>query len=273
MRLAGLSLLRLSRPVFVFSCLVFGLTLALSQWGHPWSTVSLKRLALTVARDQLVLSLEKGVFNEPISNLVVFVAKDQTQEGGRGGIFISDERKPTKPRLIVASRYRILHDPKRQLVALRLFNGSIHSPTHDADRYRQASFARYDLALPVNPTLYTPLPVRPSRQALLERLEQTNWRDTEALRHLTESYKNLAYPTAALLFGMLGIPIGIVSKRSGRIGAFTIGVMVVVAYYMLNMLCEFLVITGVLSPFAGAWMPNALVLIGGAVVFYRIAQR
>src|SRR5574342_924604 len=34
MRAAGLSLLRLSRPVFIFSWLVFGLTLVLSQWGQ-----------------------------------------------------------------------------------------------------------------------------------------------------------------------------------------------------------------------------------------------
>ncbi len=273
MRLAGLSLLRLSRPVLVFSCLVFGLTLVLSQWGQPWSNVSLKRLALTVLRDQLTLSLEKGVFNEPVSNLVVFVAEDRSSEGTAGGIFISDERNPAEPRLIVAADYRILHDPGNQLVGLRLLKGSIHSPSRDVDQYRQGSFSRYDLVLPLDGNLYAPAQARPSRAAVLERLNQTNWRDTDALRRLTESYKDLAFPTAALLFGMLGVPVGIVSRRSGRVGGFVVGVMIIIAYYMLNVLCDFLVITQVLPPLAGAWVPNVIVLSVGAALFYQVARR
>ncbi len=273
MRVAGLSLVRLSQPVLVFSCLVFGLTLALSQWGQPWSNVSLKRLALSVLRDQLTLSLEKGVFNEPVSNVVVFVVDDQSGEGGAGGIFISDERKPAEPRLIVASGYRILHDPGHQLVGLRLFDGSIHGPSNDADQYHQGSFSSYDLSLPLDRRLYAPMQARPTRGAVLERLNQSKWRDTHALRRLTESYKDLAFPTAALLFGMLGVPIGIMSKRSGRVGGFAFGVMIVIGYYLLNVLCDFLVITRVFPPFAGAWVPNAIVLVVGAVLFYRVARR
>ncbi|MDE3018366.1 MAG: LptF/LptG family permease, partial [Nitrospirota bacterium] len=39
MRAAGLSLVRLSAPVLVFSCLVFAMTLVLSQWGQPWTSI------------------------------------------------------------------------------------------------------------------------------------------------------------------------------------------------------------------------------------------
>ena len=39
MRAAGLSLLRLARPVMLFALLVFGLTTWLAQWGQPWRAV------------------------------------------------------------------------------------------------------------------------------------------------------------------------------------------------------------------------------------------
>src|SRR5574341_2471637 len=71
MRAAGLSLFRLTRSVFLFAMLVFSLTLLLAQWGQPWSSINLKKVALNLLRDQLVLALERGTFNEPIPRLVI----------------------------------------------------------------------------------------------------------------------------------------------------------------------------------------------------------
>lgn len=272
MRGAGLSLFRLSRPVLVFSCLVFGLTLALSQWGQPWSNVSLKKLALSVLRDNLTLGLEKGVFNEPVPKLVVYVAQDQHEPARMRGIFISDERNPSESRLIVAADYQVLPDARQDRLSLRLLNGSIHSKSPELDEYEQGSFSRYDLPVPLDRNLYGPVRERPSREALLERLEQTGWKDTGARRRLMELYKDLAFPIAALLLGPLGVPVGIVSRRTGRIGGFAVGVMVVITYYMLNVLCDFLVVTLVMPPFAGAWVPNFIFLAITILLFSRLAR-
>ncbi len=270
MRAAGLSLLRLSKPVLVFSVLVFGLTLALSQWGQPWTNISLKKLALSVLRDQLTLSLEKGVFNEPVTGMVVYVADHQETGHAVRGIFISDERNTKEPRLIVASEYQVLQDADADQVALRLFDGTIHTRPSDLARYNQMSFSTYDLKLSLDSQLYDSVEARPTREQLVEQLNQTNWQDKGALRRLMESYKDLAFPIAALLLGMLGVPVGVVTRRSGRMGGFAIGVMVVVVYYIFNVLCDFFVTARVLSPFAGAWAPNVLFLAVAVLLFYHV---
>ncbi|MBM4124338.1 MAG: YjgP/YjgQ family permease, partial [Nitrospira sp.] len=110
MRAAGLSLFRLSRPVLFFSCLVFGLTLALSQWGQPWTSVSLKKLALSLLRDQITLALDKGVFNEPVPKMIMYVP-DREDGTAAHGIFISDGRNPDDTRIIVANNYFLLNEP------------------------------------------------------------------------------------------------------------------------------------------------------------------
>ena len=273
MRAAGLSLLRLSKPVLVFSALVFGLTLALSQWGQPWTNVSLKKLALSVLKDHLTLSLEKGVFNEPVTGMVVYVADREAQGRHARGIFISDERDEEEPQLIVASSYQVLQDPQADQVALRLYDGTIHSRPSDLAHYHQMSFSTYDLKLSLDTQQYPRLEDRPTREELLEQLDRTHWQDKGTLRRLMESYKDLAFPIAALLLGMLGVPVGAVTKRSGRMGGFAIGVMVVVVYYILNVLCDFFVTARVLSPFAGAWGPNVVVLAAALLLFYRVNRR
>jgi lipopolysaccharide export system permease protein len=272
MRASGMSLLRLSRPVFIFSCLVFGLTLALSQWGQPWTSVSLKKLALNLLRDKLTLALDPGVFNEPIPRMVIYVSDRKDGYSGKG-IFIADERNLLDRRIIVASDYTLLSDPQNSLVGLRLFNGTVYSRPRDPELSRQVSFSTYDLKISLDQSVYAGIEERPSREALLAQLERTQWRDPAALRRLMESYKDLAFPTAALIFGMLGVPVGIVSKRSGRIGAFAVGVSIVIAYYVLNVLCEFLVTTLVLPPLAGAWLPNALFSLITVWLFLRLNRQ
>jgi lipopolysaccharide export system permease protein len=272
MRAAGLSLLRLSRPVLLFSCLVFGLTLALSQWGQPWTSVSLKKLAMNLLRDKLTLALDKGVFNEPVPHMVIYVSDSRTGPFRRG-IFIADGRNPADSRVIVAGDYTLLNDPGSNQVGLRLLNGTVHSRPDDLQQYHQVSFSTYDLKLSLDQSVYAPVDERPSREAVLAQLERTQWRDAGALRRLMESYKDLAFPTAALIFGVLGVPVGIVSKRSGRIGGFAVGVVIVIAYYVLNVLCEFFVTTLVIPPFAGAWLPNALFFAVALVLFIRMNRR
>jgi lipopolysaccharide export system permease protein len=271
MRAAGLSLTRLSAPVLVFSCLVFMLTLILSQWGQPWTSVSLKKLALNLLREQLALALDKGVFNEPVPHMVIYVSDDL--RGSAGSVFISDERNPGEARIIVADNYAVLNDPGRNQVGIRLLNGTIHSRPYELDQYQQVTFSTYDLKLSLDQSLYAAIDERPSRQAVIEQLNRSDWRDTGALRRLMEYYKDLAFPTAGLIFGMLGIPVGIVSKRSGRIGGFAAGVMIIIVYYVLNVMCEFLVTTLILSPFAGAWLPNTLFFGAAIVLFQRVSRR
>ena len=107
----------------------------------------------------------------------------------------------------------------------------------------------------------------------MARLNQSGWRDPAALRRLIEYYKDLAFPTASLIFCILGVPVGIVSKRSGRIGGFAVGVLVVIIYYMLNVACEFLVTTMVIPPFAGAWGPNAVFILITLWWFYVVSRQ
>jgi lipopolysaccharide export system permease protein len=204
--------------------------------------------------------------------MVIYVSDSQAGPFRRG-IFIADDRNPADSRVIVAGDYALLNDPGNSQIGLRLLNGTVHSHPSDLEQYHQVSFSSYDLKLSLDQSVYAAVDERPSREAVLAQLERSNWQDAGALRRLMESYKDLAFPTAALIFGILGVPIGIVSKRSGRIGGFAVGVGIVIAYYVLNVLCEFFVTTLVLPPFAGAWLPNVLFFAVTVALFIRMNRQ
>ncbi|MBP0129675.1 MAG: LptF/LptG family permease, partial [Nitrospira sp.] len=209
MQAAGMSLLRLTRPVLLFALLVFGLTLGLAQWGQPWSSTNLKKVALNLLKNQLVLALERGTFNEPVPNLTIYVPDRQPGQATTG-IFISDARNAANPRIIVAQQYEVLVDDASNQVALHLQQGFIHSRPNLRDEYEQTVFTSYDLKLSLTQSGYATTEERPSYHTIITQLTQSQWRDPSALRRLMEYYKDLAFPIASLVFCLLGVPVGIV---------------------------------------------------------------
>ncbi len=271
MRAAGVSLLRLARPVLVFSFLVFLLTMYLSQWGQPWSNVSLKQLAISLIQDQLTLALDKGVFNEPTKGLMIYVPEPKAGNKAKG-IFIADHRDPSKPVIVTATTFSMLQDPKHQQLGFRLFDGTIHAVSQNMTEHHQVTFGTYDLKMDLPSTFNVTKPGRRGYDYLVNKLDKSGWRDTNSLRRLMEYYKDLGFPVATLILGMLGLPVGIVSKRSAGIGGFAVGILIMVGFFLLNVVGEFFVTTLILHPFAGAWFPNVILLLITVILFYRVSR-
>ena len=273
MRAAGLSLLRITAPVFVFSCLIFLATLCLSQWGQPWSSISLKKIAISLIQDQMTLALEHGVFNEPVDGMMIYVPEPRAGKKRAEGILISDRRDPTRPLIITAQSFQLLQDPGRKQFGIRLFEGTIHQIPENVPQHHQVEFSVYDIKMDLSATFnVSHKPERPDYRTIMAGLERSGWRDSGMLRRLMEYYKDLGFPVATLILGILGVPVGIVSKRTGRLGAFALGILIMVGYYLLNVLGEFSVTALILHPFAGAWLPNVLLLFITGILFYRTSR-
>jgi lipopolysaccharide export system permease protein len=79
----------------------------------------------------------------------------------------------------------------------------------------------------------------------------------------------LAVPASTLLFGIIGMPLGIVIKRSGRAGGFAVGILIVLLFYVLNVIADYWVSSRVLNPFVAAWFPNGAFGAACVWLFYR----
>jgi len=267
LRAAGVSFWRINIPVVVFAGAVFVLTMVLSQWGQPWASVSLKTIALSVIEDEMTLSVDSGVFNEPIPGLMVYVPDSGQASEQKKGMFISDQRDPAQPLIIVAQHFQMLKQTERRQMGIRLFDGAIYQISHDASRFHQVRFRTYDFWMPSPFRSAKAKAKRKTYEELLEKLKAKGGKDSGTLRRLMEHHKDIAFPVGTFVLSLLGVPVGIVSKRSGKAGGFAIGVLVVVGFYMLNVLGEFLVTTGGVAPIVGAWFPNVLLGLVTVVMF------
>jgi LPS export ABC transporter permease LptG len=90
--------------------------------------------------------------------------------------------------------------------------------------------------------------------------------------HWVEIHKKFALPFVCLIFVLLGIPLGISTKKGGRTSGFTVSLAIILIYYILITAGEKNAMEGHLSPFLGMWGPNILFLAAGLYLFFRTSR-
>ena len=71
-----------------------------------------------------------------------------------------------------------------------------------------------------------------------------------------EFHKKFSLPFACLIFTLVGAPLGMFSRRSGKGMGFGYGIIVVILYYFMLLLGQGWVSSRYLGPVFAAWMPD-----------------
>jgi len=93
-------------------------------------------------------------------------------------------------------------------------------------------------------------------------------RENYALAHV-EIHKKFAIPFACVVFGVLGLPLGITNRRGGKSSGFSLSVVIILIYYIMLNNGEQLAATGKLQPWVAMWTPNIILLAIGIYLLGR----
>ena len=78
-----------------------------------------------------------------------------------------------------------------------------------------------------------------------------------------EISRKLAFSFSPLLFALVGIGLGALTRRSSKLIGLSLGVLAAAFYYGSWVLAKALVEQGLMPPSLAPWLPNALALAGG----------
>jgi lipopolysaccharide export system permease protein len=187
------------------------------------------------------------------------------------GVLISDTHRAGEPATIIAQEGYFVSEPEKLVLSLHLKNGSIHSLNRASNTYRKVDFGAYSLNLDLQPA-------DSSRKNKLEKEEIPTGElitiaaemqpERERYPLMVEFHSRFAIPFACIVFGLLGVPLGVYSPRTGRSYGFVVGLIVILLYYILFSFGRNIGSTGVVPPSASIWLPNGLFLIL-AIYLYR----
>lgn len=274
MKASGISLYQLVQPILVIAVASSLVTAALSMFVAPYSNHATKNLLFSIIQNKASVGIKEKVFNDDFSGLVIYADRIPVDGESMESVFIFDTRLSSEPSTILAHRGRLYSNPQSMSVTLRLEDGSIHSVNSSLASYKKTSFKLYDIQLDLAAVAAKPGDKSKAELGLRELAQmRKTLKDSKQIREFTTEYhKKFAVPLACLIFGVLGVPLGITSRRSGKSRGFSVGIGVVLLYYIMQLAGDALGENGQISPVVGAWAPNIVFLTAALVTFVMAAN-
>ena len=262
------------------SLLVIAWMLALvnSVYLAPRSQAALGRLQDRLKTSQASFEIQPRVFYEGFPQLVLYVQDVKSAQGAAiwKGVFIADISNPSAPRITLAQQ-GILVSQGTDTLHLHLSNGATHETDPKIpDQYQVSTFQQTDIPIRVpqvdNKDEQASVPVVQLGTRDLA-VEAGRVKKYMARWYWIEFNRRFALPTACLVLALVGIPLGLSSKKGGKSTGFVLTILLVFAYYSVSLVGVSLARQGKLSPFLGVWLANIVFLLAGAFLLWRAERR
>jgi LPS export ABC transporter permease LptF/LPS export ABC transporter permease LptG len=268
---------RLARPVFAFGLCGFLLALPLTLYFAPRANSAWVKAMTGSVLARVRLKVEPLEFNASLPNMVFFV-RDVGRDNAWRDVFAYMGKDPANPRLVMARSGTVRLFPEKKRAILELVDGLVYAgPSAEPDKDTLTSFERLEEEIDVQGLFAAVSSEKRVREkdigelvrdlAAIEAAPPAERPSRTVRAHRLEIHKKFALPAACLVFALLGLPLGVMTGRAGRTGGFSLGLVVILLYYVLLTAGEKAVMDGRLTPFLGMWGPDILLAAAGALLF------
>ncbi|HEY2013476.1 MAG TPA: LptF/LptG family permease [Bryobacteraceae bacterium] len=280
MRAAGVSSRKVIAPVMIFAA--FGTLLA------GFASLRLTPLAIRVSTDlinklvatQLSAVIPPRVFDEDFPNKILYVGDVRTIPSvSWRSVFLADVTDPDKrtnglggkadgPLITVAREATPISDPGNNRIQLSLRDYATHEMGKDGMAY-DGQILRGEQALYASPPEQKSQPSKAMNTAeLLRRSKGPDW-----LEIRIELHRRFALPLACMMLALVGIPLGISTRKGGKSAGYVIALFLGFFCYHLSSVALVSVARQRTLPVPIAiWLPDVVFGIAGLIFLSRMER-
>jgi LPS export ABC transporter permease LptG/LPS export ABC transporter permease LptF len=268
-RATGISMVRLLGPVLLLGLLAFGANFALTVWIAPQTAANLRKLRYEFLAKQVSLEVKPRVFNESLTNYVLYVQNAGREGFNWQGILMADMTQPDDVRIYFARSGTVTKDDEHRTFALTLTDGSTHvvSP-RSPNRWDHNTFVTTTISVPMPPA-----PPKDDRILISETPSADLWNGmktgTATYEERVEFQKRIALPFACIVFTLAGLPLGVSTTRGSKSMGLVLSLVLMLVYYLAFIGGTRIAGNAQFSPFLGAWLPNLAFAVLGIFLLSR----
>ena len=224
---------------------------------------------------QATYEIQPRVFYEDFKNTVLYVQDVRSGTGAANWrqVFMADVTDPASPRITTAASATVVSDSAQELL-MRLRNGTEDDPVQgQPEQSNITTFAVNDLpfaAAQQSESHLGRLDTVIYAMPMQELIEHTHGPDGK--RFSIELHKRFAYPAACLVLMLVGVPLGVTSRRGGKSSAWVFTILLVILYYSLSLVGIAMGHQNWIPAFLAVWSANILFAIGGIVLLWQMAS-
>src|SRR5215471_2434534 len=277
MRASGMGVWSFLRSLAPFVFAAWLLALANGLYVAPRSQAALARLEDRLKGSQVSFEVQPRVFYEGFPKYVLYVQDVKSAAGAAiwKDVFMADLTDASNPKITLAKEGLVVAEGPDRL-HLHLVDGSAHeTDPKDPDHYEISTFQQTDIPIEL------PSSENRSDESLPASVIGT-WDLLQKARHgdrvnarwdLIEFHRRFALPTACLVLALVGIPLGLSSKKSGKSGGFVLTILLVFVYYVISLIGVSLARQGRVTPWFGAWLADLVFFALAAFLLFRAEKR
>ena len=282
MRACGMGASSFVRIVSVVSFAALAVGLMNTLYFAPRGAGDLLRMEDQLKTSQAAVEIQPRVFYEDFRNYVLYVQDVPRPAAGAAvwrHVFLADLTQPANPNITTAEEALVStsrSNPQSTRVHLLSANQHQISPSNP-NQYELQAYDFLDLPLEPNSQddthisrMDTSLYAQSMRQ-LFRRAGATGGDGSDARIAQIELNRRFAYPFACLVLMLIGVPLGLSSRRGGKSTGFVLTVLLVFAYYLISYTGVALAKNGRASPFTGVWAANIFFALFGLVLLRQLA--
>ncbi|MBP1595110.1 MAG: transporter, YjgP/YjgQ family [Acidobacteria bacterium] len=278
LRTCGVPLRRMAKPVLTMSVVVGLATGVMSLVILPATNDILANLRKLVNLRMATSQIVPRVFNEDFANVVFYLDELSIDRQNWDRVFLADNSDPRAPRIVLAEKGTWISDAGGSRLQLHLENGRIYEVNQqDPSKDNVSVFGATDIPIDFNRgagaeakgTSFRDPTEQPTADLWRGRNAQT---PAQRQSQLIELHRRMALPCSVFGFALLGLSLGICSRRGGRTSGSALGLLLVILYYVLFLNGFNLAKVGSISPWLGLWGPDIL-LIGIGVLLLVSAEQ
>jgi len=293
MKTAGVGMHRLIVPVVIASLILSIFMVFFMDFTLPRGNKAYTRLSVDMQRKHPALVLEPDtVMEEMASEGKKWYFKSMDTKTGRMKSIRIWERVAGIPKLITAEEGELLSF--EGWTSLKLYNGIIYQADKEdpLKGYAVGSFTEDEVILDISGSLdreretssrprnMSMKEIKQGLKGLNEQLESPKTgQETKSYiqkylipEHRVEFHKKVSIPLACLAFGLIGVPLGLMVRRGGRMVGLGVGVGLITLYYVALTAGEKLAKVSAYPPLLGAWTPNILTSVAGIILIIRTVR-
>ena len=281
------------RVIAMFAIVTWALAMANSVWIAPMSAAGLGRLQDKLKSSQASFEIQPRVFYEDFKNYVLYVedAKTAPKAALWKGVFLADVNTPGSPRVTVAEQGVVVPEGQDR-IRLHLTHGSQQeNPKGQPEQFSISTFDETDISIPLprtntgNKKELVPVAEMSTRE-LLWRANHPDVNvepprpgvkpnDPKAISrwYEVEFHRRLALPTSCLVLALVGIPLGLSSRKGGKGTGFVLTIILVFTYYLISLFGISLGRSGKMDPALAVWMANIIFFLAGLLLMWRADRR
>jgi LPS export ABC transporter permease LptG/LPS export ABC transporter permease LptF len=281
MRSGGVGIKNLLVPVIAFSTLAWLIALMNSNFWEPRANYRFKLMKNEIFLKSISTEVRPRVFEEGFYPLILFIQDISTESPPWNGIFLADVSNKNQPKITIARSGNLINDPYQRKLQLHLSDGAQHSVVNKTpESYQLITFQQSDIpaASISGPPENTQIK-KISDMAIFELMHELgSSRATQAslLKEDREKYveisRRFALPFSVFIFSILGVPLGVISRRGGKSYGFVISLAIFLVYYLLLFQGINFAKSGRISALLGPWLANIVFLLLG-IYLLLIADR